>query len=115
MTLFSSYINNHISQLYEKFEETTSVKDISLSYYRILFGLLLLLYFLHSWTCLGVIPPAFFYPNILILSNLSNGYLPGFIYKIADITGIVLGVMITLGIRARIALIFMEIPIIEPK
>ena len=71
------------------------------------FGLLLLLYFLPSWAWIGAIPPAFFDPNILSLSNLSNGYLPGFIYKIADITGIVLGVMITLGIRTRIALIFM--------
>ncbi|MCO4822649.1 MAG: hypothetical protein KC469_11310 [Flavobacteriaceae bacterium] len=92
-----------------RIEASTNVSKNSLPYFRVIFGSLMLLYFLPSWSWINDIPPAFFDPQVVSLAYLFNGILPDFFYISADITVIVLFVLIILGIRTRIALITMFI------
>ncbi|WP_146191773.1 hypothetical protein [Algibacter marinivivus] len=104
-----NYINNRLLLLSSKVEKATNVPTTNLAYYRVFFGLLLLLYFTPSWTWISDIPPAFFSPRIFSFAYLGDGYLPPYTYKAADISAIILIAMITLGIRTRLALIAMFI------
>ncbi|MBC3759365.1 hypothetical protein H7U19_13180 [Hyunsoonleella sp. SJ7] len=98
---------NLIYRIISRLEKNASVDGKSLSFYRIVFGVLLLVFFLPSWSWVGGIPPSFFNPNIFSFAYLTGGYLPAIVYETADIIAIILIVMITLGIRARMALIGM--------
>ncbi|MGD1947656.1 MAG: hypothetical protein ACFB0A_15665 [Croceivirga sp.] len=73
--------------------------------YRIIFGSLLLCYFLPSWSWLKAVPPAFFDPHILSFAYLTDSQLDNFIYLGADIVIICFLVMLSIGLWTRWVLI----------
>ena len=100
------YFTNRTSEVFlNRVLRSSYVSNSELSAYRMLFGFLLLIYFLPSWTWLKDTPPAFFDPHILSFAYLTDNHLPPVFYKGADILMILFLVMVTIGVWSRAALI----------
>ncbi|WP_394749082.1 hypothetical protein [Spongiimicrobium salis] len=107
MTPFLDSIEAFLKRIFERIEQATAVSTEQLACFRVFFGLLMLVYFLPSWSWLNDVPPAFFNPRIFSFAYLTDGYLPDIIYLLCDILAIILLVCITLGIFTRKALLAM--------
>lgn len=103
MIQFLNSIDSWLGTLFEAIKSATYVKTDHLAYYRVVFGILLLCYFLPSWSWLADTPPALFTPYFFSFANLTDNHLPNLVYFIADILAILFILMITLGIRAKVA------------
>lgn len=103
MILFLNSIDNWLASVFESVKSSTHVETNHLAIYRVVFGALLLCYFLPSWSWLANTPPAFFKPYFFSFANLAENHLPNLVYRSADILAILFILMITLGIRAKAA------------
>lgn len=104
MTRFLNSIDSWLGSIFESIKSAAHVQTDQLACYRVVFGALLLSYFMPSWSWLADTPPAMFKPYFFSFANLTDSHLPNLAYKSADILAILFTLMITLGIRARVAL-----------
>lgn len=107
MTRFLNSIDSGLNPLFQRLESATWVGTEQLACFRIVFGALLLLYFLPSWSWLSEVPPAFFNPYLLSFAYLTDDFLPDFLYMALDVAVIMLLLCITLGVYSRWSLILM--------
>lgn len=103
MIRFLHSIDKSLGLVFERIKLATHVPTRHLALYRIFLGTLLLVYFSPTWSWLIDTPPAFFDPYLFSFASLTDDHLPNYLYRSADVLTVVLLVMITLGIRARIA------------
>ncbi|WP_461443018.1 hypothetical protein [Maribacter sp.] len=103
MIRFLHFIDKFLGLGFERIKSATSLPDRQLALYRIFFGAVLLVYFSPTWSWLVDTPPAFFDPFLFSFANLTDNHLPNYLYRSADVLAVVLLLMITLGIRARMA------------
>lgn len=87
----------------DRIKLNTTLSTDQLALYRIFFGAALLLYFSPTWTWLADTPPALFDPYLFSFAYLTDNHLPNYVYRSADVLTVLLSLMITLGIRAKIA------------
>lgn len=103
MIRFLNSIDSWLGSVFESIKSATYIKTDHLAMYRLVFGALLLCYFLPSWSWLADTPSAFFTPYFFSLANLTENHLPNWAYRSADVLAIVFTLMIALGIRAKVA------------
>lgn len=103
MIRFLNSIDSWLGSVSESVKSATHLNTNHLAFYRVVFGAFLLCYFLPSWSWLVDTPPAFFTPYFFSFANLTENHLPNLAYKSADILAILFALMITLGIRAKLA------------
>ncbi len=109
MIRFLSFIDGLLGRFFERVKVATWVNGTSLAYFRIFFGLLMLIYFLPSWSWLGEVPQAFFNPRPLSVAYLSEDIPPASVFVFFDVLVVVLLSLITLGVRTRLCLLLMFI------
>lgn len=109
MTRFLSFIDKGLHPLFHRLESATWVGTEQLACFRVVYGALMLLYFLPSWSWMSEVPEGFFNPYKLSFAYLTNGYLPDALYISLDALVVVLLLFITLGIYSRWSLLLMYI------
>ena len=109
MTRLLSFIDKGLHPLFQRLESSTWVSTEQLACFRVVYGAMMLLYFLPSWSYLNDVPPAFFNPYKLSFAYLTNDYLPNTLHTGLDILIVVLLLFITLGIYSRWSLLLMYI------
>lgn len=109
MIRFLSFIDGFLARFFERVRIATWVDTTSLAYFRIFFGVLMLVYFLPSWSWLGEVPQAFFNPKLLSFAYFTDDILPSTVFIFFDVLVIVLLSCITLGVRTRLCLLLMFI------
>lgn len=107
MKPFLTYIDTFLGKIFCRIKASTFVTTKELVYFRVLYGTLILLYFLPSWSYLKEVPPGFFEPKLLSFANLTNNFLPDFLYTSLDVLVVILILCIILGVYTRISLILM--------
>lgn len=105
MIRFLTYIDNWLNRCHERIKLTVTIDAEALAYFRIFFGICMLLFYLPSWGWLSEVPPGFFNPRIFSVANLADNHLPYLVYLISDILVICLFLFLILGIYTRIVLI----------
>lgn len=109
MTRFLSFIDKGLHPIFQRLESATWVSTEQLACFRVIYGALLLLYFLPSWSWMSEVPSGFFNPYKLSFAYLTNDYLPDMVYMGLDALIIVLLLFITLGIYSRWSLLLMYV------
>ncbi|WP_149277118.1 hypothetical protein [Pareuzebyella sediminis] len=103
------YIDNSLGKLFDRIEPATAVGTEQLSAFRIFFGILMLLYFLPSWSWLNEVPEGFFDPYLLSFAYLTEDFPPPSIFTFLDVTVIILLLLVTLGIYTRKSLLLLYV------
>lgn len=104
MKKYLDWTEESLKYCWKRVENSCENDDLSLSNIRIIYGLLILLFFgTGEFSWIAAAPQSFFFPPRLSISNLFNGFPNYYTLLAADISILLLFVCLTLGIKARIA------------
>lgn len=94
-----------IERLFEgawlRVRDATDMSDAALVYFRVIFGLFMLLFYMPAIAWVGDVPPGFFFPPIISIAYLFNDFPPGWLFQLHDLLMPVLALGVMLGVRAR--------------
>ena len=103
MKKYFTWISNLNRLFWERVVRSTYVDAKSLSVFRIIVGLFLLLCHMPSFGWIGDMPKTFFNPPVLSLTNLFDSFPDKTFFVILDSLVLLSLVCVTLGIKARIS------------
>jgi hypothetical protein len=95
---YFSYLN---AGLWTKIERSTSTSIESLSVFRIVAGIFLLVMLMPNFAWVSEVPQAFFNPPVFSIVNITSGFPPKWVFITFDVLLIVFALLITLGVKSR--------------
>ncbi len=94
---------NRVESWIQRVREATWIDSRSLSIYRIMFGVMFILFFHRSYSWLVDVPPTFFSPPLLSLANLWDRLPPAWFFTGLNYLVLAFALLLTIGLRTRIA------------
>jgi hypothetical protein len=101
MTKYLIFIEQSLTVIWQRLEDTCSNDPRSLGLFRIFWGMYILLFIAPSTAFVGQVPQAFYNPPILSLAFLLPGFPPYWLMLAGDLARIWLLVLITIGVKTR--------------
>ncbi|MCB0768633.1 MAG: hypothetical protein KDC00_14355 [Flavobacteriales bacterium] len=94
---------DRIERFAQRIRENTWIDTRSLAFFRVLYGLAVLLFLRPSYAWLEGVPPTFFSPPLLSLANLFDRFPPKTFFTTLNVLLILFATLLTIGLRTRIA------------
>lgn len=99
------FIESKLKTIFERIKSNTTIDDRELSFYRIFFCILMLVFFRPKYSWIGTIPDAFFFPKPFNIANVFSEFPSSFYFEVTDYLIIIFLILGIIGLYSKYAFI----------